>query len=199
MLACGERSYDDGSTRYTRLSSIALLPWLPGFPPQTFPTMISSLTSPQSISLESTAALALGLPHNPLALAPSHRAFQGTSVPVQGTYGCSKDSLILIPFRPTQISYFTLSLKLSDSDNCPNMGIGPLLHFPHPPRAGSVLLTLLFFPLVPSSYQVLRGSMYSFPLVRYSCPLSPGVLHALLCLKVYSYLYLWRKMYCTST
>ena len=28
--------------------------------------------------------------------------------------------------------------------------------------------------------------MYSFPLVRYSCLLSAGVLHALLCLKVYS-------------
>ena len=40
---------------------------------------------------------------------------------------------------------------------------------------------------VPSSYRVLRGSICSFPLVRYSCPLSAGVLHALLCLKVYSW------------
>ena len=30
--------------------------------------------------------------------------------------------------------------------------------------AGPVLLTLLFPPLVPSSYQVLHGSIYSFPL-----------------------------------
>ena len=30
------------------LSSIALLPWLPGFPPQAFPTTISSLTSPRA-------------------------------------------------------------------------------------------------------------------------------------------------------
>ena len=30
-------------------------------------------------------------------------------------------------------------------------------------------------------------SIYSFLLVRYSCPLSAGVLHALLCLKVYSW------------
>ena len=66
------------------------------------------------------------------------------------------------------------------------MGIGPLLQFPHPLRAGPVLLTLLFSPLVPSSYQVLCDSIYSFPLVRYSCLLSAGVLHALLCLKVYS-------------
>ena len=42
-------------------------------------------------------------------------------------------------------------------------------------------------PLVPSSYWVLRGSAYSFPLVRSSRLLSAGVLHALLCLKVYSW------------
>ena len=47
------------------LSSITLLPWLPSFPPQAFPTTISSLTSPQSVSLQSTAALALGLLQNP--------------------------------------------------------------------------------------------------------------------------------------
>ena len=103
-------------------------------------------------------------------------------------YGCGKDCLILIPFRLPQISCFTLSLKCfsSDSDNCLNVGIRPLLQFPYPQRAGPVLLTLLFFPLVPSSYQVLHGSIYSFPLVRSSCPLSAGVLHALLCLKGYS-------------
>ena len=119
------------------------------------------------------------------APAPSHCAF--TCVPVQGTYGCGKDCLILIPFKLPQISYFTLSLKCFsfDSDICPNVGIGPLLQFPHLLRAGTVLLTLLFFPLVPSSYQVLHGSIYSFPLVRYSCLLSAGVLHAL-CLKPYS-------------
>ena len=43
------------------------------------------------------------------------------------------------------------------------------------------------FPLVPSSYWVLHGSLYFSPLVRYSRPLSVGVLHALLCLKVYSW------------
>ena len=58
----------------------------------------------------------------------------------------------------------SISLKCasSDSDNCPSEGIRPLLQFLHPPRAGPVLLTLLFFPLVPLSYQVLRGSIYSF-------------------------------------
>ena len=104
-------------------------------------------------------------------------------------YGCSKDSLIFIPFRLPQISCFTLSLKCfsSDSDNCPNVGIRPLLQFPHPPKEGPVLLTPLFFPLVPSSYRVLRGSIFSFPLVRYSSLLSAGVPHAFVCVKVYSW------------
>ena len=101
-------------------------------------------------------------------------------------YGCGKACLILIPLRLPQISCVTLNLKFfsSDSDNCPDVGIGPLLQFPHLPRACPVILTLLFFPLVPSSYWVFRGSIYSFLLVRYSCPLSADVLHALLYLKV---------------
>jgi len=41
---------------YMWLSSITLLPRLPGFPPPAFPTMISSLTSPWSVSPQSTAA-----------------------------------------------------------------------------------------------------------------------------------------------
>ena len=147
---------------YVWLSNIALLPWLPGFLTQAFPTTISPLTSPWSLSPQSTAAL--------------------TCVPVQGMYGCSKDYLILyltilIPFRLPQIICFTLSLKCFsfDSENCHDVQIEPLLQFPHPLRAGPVPP----FPLVPSSYWVLHGSIYSFPLVRYSCPLSAGVLHAL--------------------
>ena len=112
--------------------------------------------------------------------------FQGIYVTVPGMYGCGKDCLILIPFRLPQISCFTLILKCFSyhSDDCPDVGIVPLLQFPHP--VVSVLLTFLFFPLVPSSYRVLRGSIYSFPLIRHSCPLSAGVPHAPLCLKVYS-------------
>ena len=60
-----EKGYGDGSTHYVRLSSIALLLWLPGFPLQAFPTLISSLTSPRSVSLQSTSGLTLGLLHNP--------------------------------------------------------------------------------------------------------------------------------------
>ena len=148
MLACEEREARVmAPPSACRLSSTALLPWLPDFPPPAFPTMISSLTSPQSVSLQSTAALTLGLLHNPTP-APSCCAFQGTSVPVQCMYGCSKDCLILIPFRLPQVSCSTLSLKCfsSDSDNCPFVGIRSLLQVPHLLRAGPVLLTLLFFP-----------------------------------------------------
>ena len=95
---------------------------------------------------------------------------------------------VLIPSRLPQISCFTLSLKcfFSDSDNCPNVGIRPLLQFPHPPRAGPILLTLLFPAsfLRPAEFYV--GLYIFFPLLRYPCPLSAGVLHAALCLKMYS-------------
>ena len=99
-----------------------------------------------------------------------------------------QQGLILIPFRLPQISCFTHSLKCfsSNSDNYPVVGIRPLLQFPHLPRTGPVLVTLLFFPLLPSYCQVLLASIYSFPLIRNLCPLSAGVLHAFLYLKVYS-------------
>ena len=166
----------------------AVSPCFHGLPPLAFPTKISSHTSPQSISLHSPAALTLGLLHIPLTPAPSHCPFQKTSVPAWGMYGCGKDCLILIPFRLPQISCFTLSLKCfsSDSDNCPDVGIRPLLQFPHPPRAGPILLTLLFPAsfLHPAEFYV--GLYIFFPLLRYPCPLSAGVLHAALCLKMYS-------------
>lgn len=147
-----ERGYGDGSTPYAGLTGIALLPRLLGFPSQAFPPTISSLTSPRSVFSQSTAALTLGLLHNPSTPASSRCTFQGTSVPVWGIHGCGKDCLILIPFRVAQISCFTLSLKCfsSASDNCPDVGIGPLLQFPSSSRAGPVPLTLLFFP--PGSF-----------------------------------------------
>ena len=66
--------------------------------------------------------------------------------------------VILILFRLPQISCFIFSLKCfcSNQNSCPDVGIGPLLQFPNPPRAGPVLLTILFFLLIPSSYPVLK-------------------------------------------
>ena len=188
MLACGERGCGDASTPYTWLSRIALPPWLPGFPPQVFPTSLL----PDILLIRLSEVNSSPRP----GIAPQSPNFSSQLLlliedlrPVRGMYGCSKDCLILILFRLPQISCFTLSLKCfsSDSDNCPAVGIRPLLQFSHPLRAGPVLLTLLFFPPVPLFYRLLHGSIYSFPLVKYSCPLSAGVLNALLCLKVYSW------------
>ena len=183
MLVCGERRYSDGSTHYGWLRSTALLSWLPSFFHRHLPSQ--SPPSPPSICL--SAVNSSPHLHSPQTLPPRPCTFQVTLVP--GMYDCGKDRLLPIPFRPPQISCFTLSLKCfsSDSDKCPDVGTGPRLQFPHPLRAGPVLLTLLFFPLVPSSYWVLRGSLYSFLQVRSSCLLSAGILHARLCLKVCSW------------
>ena len=124
----GERGYGDGSTLYMWLSSIALLPWLPVFPPQAFPTTISSHIPPVVLSmvnssprhrippqsLNSSSQL-LPLPGNPHSCLGYVWLWQGLSV--------------LIPFRLLQITCFTLSLKCfsSDSDSCPDEGIRPLL------------------------------------------------------------------------
>ena len=57
---------------------------------------------------------------------------------------------------------------------------------PPPAKGRSSPTNTPVFPPSSLSHQVLCGSIYSFPLVRSSCPLSAGVLHALLSLKVYS-------------
>ena len=138
MLACWERGFGDGSTCYADSAVSSCFRGCPAFLHRHFPP-----SSPPShhlfVSLQSAAALALGLFQYPLTPARSCCTFQGTCVPVWGTYGCSKGCLILILFRLPQISCFMLSLKCfsSDSDSCPNV-IGPLLQFPHPPRAGPV-------------------------------------------------------------
>ena len=112
----------------------------------------------------------------------------GDLVPVRGVCGCGEDCLmILIPFRLPQISCFTLSLKCfsSDSFSCPDVGIRPA-SVPPPAEGMSRPTITPVFPLVPSSYQVLHGFIYSFLLVRYFSPIFAGVLHSLLCLKVCS-------------
>ena len=60
---------------------------------------------------------------------------------------------------------------------------------PPPAKGRSSPSNTSVFPLVPSSYRVLRGSIYSFPVIRYSCPLSSGVF----------LMFLWREMYSMST
>ena len=93
-------------------------------------------------------------PHSPNS-SSSCCAFQGTHIPVWGMYGYSKDCLIFIPFRLPQISCFTLSLKCfsSDSDNCPDVGIRPLLQFPPSAKGMSSLSNIPVSP--PRSFVLL--------------------------------------------
>ena len=111
-------------------------------------------------------------------------------------YGCSKDCLTLIPFRLPQISCFTLGLKCfsSDSQLPPCGDRTPASVPPSTEGRSSPTHTPVFFLLVPFSYRVLCGSIYCFPLVRYSCPLSTGVLHALVSEGAFL-MYPWREMY----
>ena len=184
--------WGNGSTPYTWLSSITLLPWLPSFPPQAFPTTISFLMSPQSISPESTSALTLELLHNPYAPAPSCCAFWGTSIPVQGTQGCGKNCLILIPFRLPQISCFTLTLKCFSSYpyNCPDVGIGTLLQFSNTLRADPVLLKLVFSP---SSFILLSFVWFYISFSDGQVLLSASVSESVFLM------FPWREMYTVST
>ena len=134
----------------------------------------------------------------PPSLNSSLCAFQGTSVPVWGMYGCSKDCLILIPFRLTQISCFTLSLKCffsSDSDSCPTVEIGRLHQFLHPVRAGN---TLVF----PYSSFILRGFAWLCIFFSTSQVLLSAFSWCSACISVSEgtfLMYPWREMYSTPT
>ena len=159
------------------------------FPP------VSSLTSLQC--LQSTAALALGLLHNPKTPAPRSYIFQGINIPVQGMYGCGKDCLILIPFRLPHICYFTLSLKhfSSDSDNCPDVGIRVLppakgrsspTNTPVFPPGSFILPSFAWFYIFFSAGQVLLSAL---SWCSACTSVSEGVF----------LMYLWREMYPTFT
>ena len=136
-------------TQQYRLASI-----LPGNPPQAFPTLISSLIPLICLSTVNSSPSPGIVPPSPNTSSKLLCLLGDLCPCVCGVFGCGEDCLILIQFKLPQISWFTLSLKCfsSDPDSCSHVTIGHLLQFSHPPRAGPVLLTLLFFPLVPSSY-----------------------------------------------
>ena len=113
---------------------------------------------------------------------------------------CWKDCLILIPFRLPRVSCFTLSLKYFsfDSNNCPAVVIGLLLQFPHPVRAGPVLLTLIF---PPRSFVLLSFAWFHVFFSTHQVLLSTLSWHSA-CTSVSDGVFLmypWREMYSTST
>ena len=164
------------------------------FPPQSPPSSRNCLS-------QSTAALTLGLLHNPQTPAPRHCTFQGTRVPLRGMYGCSKDCLILIPFRLPHISCFILSLKCfsSDSDNCPQCGDWSPASFPPPTKGRSNPTNTPIFP--PSSF-VLRSFVWFYIFFSSGQVLLSALSWCSACTSVSEGVFLmypWRKMYYTST
>ena len=119
----------------------------------------SSLMSLWAVSQQSSATLTRGLLSSPYAPAPRHCVFQETWVPDQGTYSCSKDYLVLTPFRQSQISCFTLQqpqiLPLC-LQRLPQFGDLTPASVPLTPGAGPVLLILLFSPsfLCPAEFWI---------------------------------------------
>ena len=183
------------------LSSLPFLPWLPGFPSQAFLTTISSLTSPWSISPQSTAALTLGLLHNPLTPAPSHCTFQGICVLIQSMYGCSEYCLFLIQFKLQQISCFTLSLKCfsSDSDTCSSVGNRTPASFLPPTKGRSSPTNTPVFP--PSSF-ILPSFVWVYIFFSAGQVLLSACSWCWACTFVSEGVFLmypWREMYYTST
>lgn len=88
----GERGYSGGSTHCAWLSSSTLLPLPPGFSPKAFSVSDFFPSSPQAISLQSTAVLIPELLSNLHAPAPGC-AHQWTCVPVWSMYCHGTDCL----------------------------------------------------------------------------------------------------------
>ena len=142
----GDRGCGDGSTpiRY----DLAVSPGFHGCLPQAFPTIIFLPHIPSVHLFTVNSSPHPGVSPQSLHSSSQSLCLLGDLHPCLGYVCCGKDCLTLIPFMLPQISCFTLSLKCfsSDSDSCPDLEIRPLLQFPHLPRAGPVLLILLFSP-----------------------------------------------------
>ena len=151
-----ERGYGDGSTPVCDSAVLSCFHGCQAFLHRPFPPQ-SPPSHPRDLSLCSQQQPSPGVAPQSLNSSSQLLHLLGDLRPCPGyVWGCSKDCLILVPFRLPQISYFTLSLKCSssDSNNCPDVGIRPLFQFPHPLKAGPVLLKRwknrgLFFSLVP--------------------------------------------------
>ena len=173
------------------LSSTIWLLQLPVFPPKAFPAAISSLTSPQAISPQSIADFTLGLLYNPYVSAPSCHMFQGLAS-LSGVCRATARivCVVLTSFILSQINCCTLKqremLPLCPKQLLRCWDLTPASFLPTPRYRYSPAHSLLF-SFLPSSYQVLCGSIYFFLVVRDFCSLSADVLQDFLHLKIYSW------------
>ena len=187
----GERGYGDGSTRYTFHGCLAFLHQ--HFPPWSPPSHLlnqSLCSQQQPLPWDCFTIPKLRLP----ASVPSRRP------PLMSGVCIAAARTVWFSFHldccgsPVSLS----ALNFSPLIQFPHVGIEPLLQFPHPLRAGPVLLTLLFFPLVPSSYRVLCGSIILFHWSGTSVH-SQLVFCMYFCVWRCILMYPWREMYSVST
>ena len=134
---------------------------------------------PETISPESTAVFALGLLSNaPFQLLATIHSGELASLSRVCKAATWKSVWVLTPFRLSWICCFTLQqpqiLPLCPKQLLRCGDLTPASVLP-PARRRSSCAHSYFFPFLALSYWVLCGSIYSFPLVRYSCPLSAGV------------------------
>ena len=159
-------------------------PWLSGFPPQEFSTTVSFLTSPQSISPVNSR------PHPGIAPQSTNSSSQllhlegdlclclamARTVWFSFHLGCHRSAVSLSTLNVSPLTQTIATMWGSDAcSSFPTcwVQIQSYQHSHFPPSS----FILLSFAWVYTSP----------PQVRYSCLLSAGVLHALLCLKVYSW------------
>ena len=100
-------------------------------------------------------------------------------------YGCGKDYLFsfYLGCHRSAVSLSALNVSPLTQTIALMWDQTPAFCAPHAEGRSSPTNTPVF-PLVSSSYWVLHGSTYSFPVVRYCFLLSADVLQAILCLKV---------------
>ena len=201
MLACGERGYGDGSTHYAWLSSIALLPWLPGFPPQLFPTT-SPPSRPLDLSLcgqqqpspwDCSTIPKLQLP----AAAPSRgpASLSGVCMGAARTVwfsfhlGCQRSAVSLSALNVSPLTQTIVLMWGSDPPGSvppPTEGRFSPTNSPASPPSSFILLSFEWFYILFSSGQVLQSALSRCS----TCTsVSEGV----------SLMYPWREMYSMST
>ena len=198
MLVCRERGYDDGSTcsvwQHYCLAPMAVQLSSTGIShhnlllhiPLIHLSAVNSSPAPQSLNSSS----------QPLC-------FLGTCipVPVQGTmYGCSKDCLILIAFKLPHVSCFCLKCFSSNSDNCPDVRIRPLLQRVFPSAEGRSNPTNT--PVSPPSSFVLPSFVWFYILFSTGQLLLSTVSWCSVCTSVSEGVFLmypWTDRYFTST
>ena len=173
---------------------MALPPWLPGFPPKAFPARISSLMSPWACQQQSS-------PCFPIPMLPATECFRGL------------ESLSWVCRAVAPIVWFSLhsechrsAASLSDSVKCfpsvpntfPDVGILPLLQFPHPQvQVQSRSFSSFFLPsfILPSFAWIcifLSGGQRLLPAVSWCSVRSSASEDVFL-------MHPWREMYSIST